>query len=165
MLPAYERRTKILRYLQNITTRSDVLLSYTAISTRICLEALLGGPAPFINVAKRQVTIYDGGHVPVSVTPVSLVGKAVVAVLQNPQVTINKIVLVHGGAFTQNQILALIQRHVGQQGWSIEEADTGEMERGSWCILDKDSQNLMGWLPGFVRRGMFGKGYGGDFTG
>jgi hypothetical protein len=164
-LPAYKERSDINTYLQMTAEKPGSTFSYTTVSTGILVEAVLGGPLPDIRPSTRRATIFDGGDVPVSMTPASLIGKAVVAVLKNPDETRNKSILIHGGAFTQNQVLSLFQQHVGANDWEIEREETSDMEQRSWRAFVCDPENILGWLPGFVRLGLFGKGYGGDFTG
>ncbi|KAF2165439.1 hypothetical protein M409DRAFT_55833 [Zasmidium cellare ATCC 36951] len=164
-LPAYKERVNIKNYLQNKAEASGTVFSYTTISTSILVEAVVGGPLPDIRPRDRHATIYDGGKVPVSMTPASLVGKAVAAVLRTPDQTRNRSILIHGGAFTQNQFLSIVQRYVGTDGWQIDRQETADMEERSWKAYEKDPQDVLSWLPGFVRLGLFGNGYGGDFTG
>lgn len=125
----------------------------------------MGGPLPDTRPQARQATIYDGGDAPVSLNPASFVGQAVAAVLRSPDQTRNRSILIHGGAFTQNQFLSMVQRYVGADSWQIDRQETSEMEERSWKAYEKDPQAVPSWLPGFVRLGLFGKGYGGDFTG
>ncbi|KAK4498199.1 hypothetical protein PRZ48_010856 [Zasmidium cellare] len=164
-LPAYKERLDIKNYLQSKAETPETGFSYTTISTSILVEAVVGGPLPDIQPRARTATIYDGGDVPVSMTPASLVGEAVAAVLQHPEQTRNRSVLIHGGAFTQNQFLSIVQRCVGADGWQVNRQDTSEMEERSWKAYEKTPKDVLSWLPGFVRLGLFGKGYGGDFTG
>lgn len=94
-----------------------------------------------------------------------MVGKTVCAVLEHPELTANQACLVHGGAFTLRQVLVVVQKYVGEDRWTIMQANTAQMEIGSYEALARAPEAVLTWLPGFVRRCLFGVGFGGDFSG
>lgn len=118
-----------------------------------------------IDYQNRQATLFDGGVVPVSMTPASLVGEAVAAVLKNPGSTVNKGILVHGGAFTLQQVLTIVQKYVGKDNWQVNQQDTAKMELDSYEALSSTPEDIFSWLPGLVRRCLFGEEFGSDFSG
>ena len=98
-------------------------------------------------------------------TPASLVGEAVGAVLKNSELTENKGILVHGGAFTLQQVLTIVKKYVGKDDWQVNQQDTAKMESESYEALARMPENIFSWLPGLVRRCLFGEGFGGEFSG
>ena len=153
------------KYLQKLTEDPKINLTYASIATSIVIEAVLHGPLPSIDYRNRHATLFDGGDVPISMTPAPLVGEAVAAVLKNPELTENKTILVHGGAFTLRQVLTIAQKYVGKDNWKVDHQDTSKMEAESYEALSKTPEDALRWLPGLIRRCLFGEGFGGDFTG
>jgi hypothetical protein len=117
-----------------------------------------------IDIKNKKFEIYDGGDSPFTTTPLSMVAKAVVGVLQHPEETKNANIRVHGVSLTQNQLLKHCQDAVGKEGWQISETTTADLERQSYENLKKDPGNVMSWVIGFLKTAIFRDGYGGDFS-
>ena len=117
-----------------------------------------------IDIKNKKFEIYDGGDSPFTTTPLSMVAKAVVGVLQHPEETKNANIRVHGVRLTQNKLLEIAKRAVGEDGWQISETTTADTERQSYENLKKDPGNVMGWVIGFLTTAIFRDGYGGDFS-
>lgn len=117
-----------------------------------------------MDLQQKKFTIYDGGEQPVTVTPVPFVGKGIAQVLKHPDETANRVVKIHGASVTQKKLLEIAQRVVGSDGWDVDEDSSANAEKRSYELLNDEPGNPMAWVPGFLKRGIYGKEYGGDFS-
>jgi uncharacterized protein YbjT (DUF2867 family) len=66
------------------------------------------------DINRHTALIMDGGNRAFSVTSLSQIGNAVVAVLSRPGQNINQVIYVHSFTATQNQILANLEEATGR---------------------------------------------------
>lgn len=79
-------------------------------------------------VRDHIATLFDGDNVPVSMTTLATIGKAMVGIINHLDATKNRAVYLHDGAFTQIQSFNLFKETDGQ-GWETEEVSSLECER------------------------------------
>jgi hypothetical protein len=104
--------------------------------------------------------ILDGGNRPFSVSSLSQIGNAVVAVLSKPDETINQTLYVHSFTATQNEILAELEKKSGEK-WKVTESTTEAAEaEGKPLFATGDFNGLLLLLKVIT----LGEGYGSDFT-
>jgi hypothetical protein len=150
-LPVYAGKVKVQDYLTE-KARENEKFTYTFIYTSAffdwCLKMgfLLG----------REM--YDGGDRKFSTTRLSTIGKAVVGVLQHPAETRNRDVYVHEAVVTQKQLAKLSGKE-----WEAEEASTEVLEREAYAELGKEKPDYGKAMYGFLKRAVWGEGYGGYF--
>ncbi|PSK46033.1 hypothetical protein B9Z65_5001 [Elsinoe australis] len=117
-----------------------------------------------VDVKGKKMEIFDGGNVTFTATPMDFVARGVVAVLQRPDVTANRVIRLHGTGITQNELLGMIQRYTGKEGWEISHTDTAEREKQGYEILSKEPTNLVGWAIPFLQCSIWAERFGGDFS-
>ncbi|KAK9775243.1 putative oxidoreductase-protein [Seiridium cardinale] len=109
----------------------------------------------------KGAQLYDGGDRVLSTTTLPTVGKAVCSVLAHLAETENREVKVHDTSTTLNKLLAMAQRVVGEDGWTISKPSVEQLS-DTWDGIKKGNFN---WptLSGFVVTASVGKDYGGTF--
>ena len=161
-LPVFGSKIAALEYLKE-KIQSSPDLSYTIIMNNAFWD--WGIDLGFvINAKEHTATLYNGGDVPFSVTRLSTIGRAVVGVLKNLDATANRAIYVHDAVVTQNQLIDSVKKLDGKE-WKTTMADVDELVKQSYAELKKENGNVTQAMYGFIFQAIFGKGYGGDFTG
>jgi len=75
------------------------------------------------DIPNHTVTLYDEGKNLVSGTTLPSIGKAVVAVLHHPELTLNKRIYIADATFTQQEALALFEKYTGTK-WTVKHVRT-----------------------------------------
>ena len=151
-LPVYADKVKVQGYIEE-KAKEHHGFTYTGIYTSAFFD---WGLRLGLLLGKEK---YDGGEQRFSVTRLETIGKAVVAVLQKPQETANRDVYVHDAVVTQNQMAKMSGKE-----WEAEEVSTEVAEREAYAELEKPQPDFRLALYGFIKRAIWGRGYGGEFT-
>lgn len=139
-------------------------MTYTLVINNVFLD--WGLAANFIlNLAERRAELYDGGARVFSTTTLATVAKAVVGVLRKPAETKNRAVYIQDVATTQRELLALAQKFTPGEEWTVQEVDTGSVEKWAYEELRKPEGERELWpaMFGFLKRAIWAEGYGGRF--
>lgn len=154
-LPVYKDKVDLEEYLAEKTVGTRT--SYTIVTNNAFLD--WGIERGFlINVKERKATIYDGGDIPWTATPLYMIGQAVAGILKKPQETANREVKIHGASLTSNHLLKLVQEVVGNEGWQLEQWDTVERVKQAYATLQADPGNVYAWLLPMIFRAAVGRG-------
>ena len=160
-LPVYGQKVQIQEEIERKCRGTTT--TYTFVFNNVFFD--WGLDAKFIvNLQDKKMEIYDGGEKYFTITPIPLVAKGVVGILQHPEETANRDVRIHGTTVNQKKLLEIAQRVVGKDGWQITEGNTADLERESYENLKKDPGNIYGWIIGFLKRAIFAEEHGGDFS-
>ncbi|KAL8376337.1 hypothetical protein RB595_007431 [Gaeumannomyces hyphopodioides] len=129
--PTFAAKVQVQELLEAEAAKPGATISYTFVRTNAFLD--WGLQAGLIADPKnKKATLYNGGSNPVSLTRLSTVGQAVVAVLQHLEETKNKQVFVHDGLLSMREIVAAAQEATGgAKGWTVAEEDTGAIKAKS----------------------------------
>ena len=119
-------------------------MAYTLISTGAFLDWGLDNGFLCFDIPTRTATLYDEGKHPVSGTILKNLGKAVVAILRHPELTMNQRICLSDVTFTQLEILALLEKYTDRQ-WTINHASTQDTLR----------QAEVEWKKGNLKDGYF----------
>jgi hypothetical protein len=112
------------------------------------------------NINTKEALILDRGNKAFSVSNLSQIGNAVVAVLSKPEETANQFLYVHSFTATQNEILAELEKGTGEQ-WKVMESTTEASKiAGEPLFAEGDFSGLLLLLKVIT----LGEGYGSDFT-
>lgn len=122
--PIYSSLHKIREYLEAKAQSGQ--LTWTVLACGAFSEFLFGQPI-FLNHAKHEVTLYDGGNNRISTTSLSTIGKAIAKILQNPGATANRVVRVSEAIVTQNELLKIAQEIQPETQWTTTNASTADM--------------------------------------
>ncbi|KAL9576051.1 MAG: hypothetical protein Q9212_007428 [Teloschistes hypoglaucus] len=120
-----------------------------------------------IDAKNKKAELYDGGDGPFSATTGASIGKAVVGALSHPTETKNRPVYVQDAVVTQNELIELA-KSAGQDGnWDTKVVSTETLEQNSYIELGKlakGEQADPSWPFGFIKRAVWGEGFGGKFA-
>ncbi|KAK0385224.1 hypothetical protein NLU13_7701 [Sarocladium strictum] len=139
-LPVFAEKVKTEDYL--IEKAGSSSLTYTFIYNNLFLDWGLARGS-LANVKEKQITLYNGGDLPVSVTRLATVGKGVVGVLKNPAATKNRSIRIEDGKISFKSLAAVLQSAI-EGSWEIKEADTNELKAASDEALKKGTTD--GWV-------------------
>jgi hypothetical protein len=153
-LPVFADKVKVQDYLvQKVQERGNEEFSYTCVYNSVFFD--WGLKIGFLLGKER----YDGGERKFSTTRLETIGKAVAGVLRHAEETKNMHVFVHDAVVTQNQLAALSGKK-----WEAGDVSTDVAEREAYAELGKEQPNFASAMFGFVKRAIWGEGYGGEFT-
>ncbi len=100
-------------------------LAHTFISAGAFLDWGLDTTFMNFDIANRKAILYDEGKNPVSGIALNNLGKAIVAILKHPQLTLNKRIYLVDATFTQKEMLALLEKHTATK-WTVAHVTTEE---------------------------------------
>jgi hypothetical protein len=153
-LPVFADKVKVHDYLmQKVQEHGNEGFSYTCVYNSVFFD--WGLKIGFLLGKER----YDGGERKFSTTRLETIGKAVAGVLKHAEETKNRGVFVHEAVVTQNQLAVLSGKK-----WEAEDLSTGVLEREAYAELGKEQPNFQSAMFGFIKKAIWGEGYGGEFT-
>jgi NAD(P)-dependent dehydrogenase (short-subunit alcohol dehydrogenase family) len=153
-MPVFADKVKVHDYLvQKAQERGNEGFSYTCVHNSVFFD--WGLKIGFLLGKER----YDGGERKFSTTRLETIGKAVAGVLKHAEETKNRDVFVHEAVVTQNQLAALSGKK-----WEAEDLSTDVLEREAYAELGKEQPNFASAMFGFIKKAIWGEGYGGEFT-
>lgn len=161
-IPAFAGKVAVQKFLKE-KVASNPAFSYTLVFTNpfwdFCVhEGIL------INAKEHTAVLGNGGDVPISVTRVPTVAKAVVGVLRNLEATRNRAVYVHEAVVTQKQMIEIVKDIDGQE-WSTTVKDTEDIVKEAQQEMKRDKPDIRKAMIGFISQAIFGKNNGTDFSG
>lgn len=161
LLPFYRRKQNILDHLKTKAAENPGF-SYTRLTPHAFFD--WGIREQFLADPKtHSITVYNGGNTPFSVTTLSTIAKAIVAILKNLEATENRPIFIHDAAITQNQLIQLAKEADGIE-WTIKEADTKKLLQDSFEELNKPHPNVVKAEGGFVFVAVYDKAHEPDLT-
>jgi hypothetical protein len=98
-------------------------LAHTFITTGGFLDWGLDNGFLGYDIPNHTVTLYDEGKNLVSGATLPSIGKAVVAVIHHPELTLNKRIYIADATFTQQEALALLEKYTGTK-WTVKHLRT-----------------------------------------
>lgn len=171
-LPVYAGKVDIQRRLETLSESNSGALEWTSITCGPYLDwCIMVGL--FLDIKAHKVTYYDGGDVPFSATTLAHVGDALVRSLEQWHDIRNRIIRVHDGVFTQRQLVKVAQKlqaaatseDQGSIEWIEEHASTSELEHAARAKLAAGGELGFQEAYDFIKRAIWGEGYGADMTG
>ena len=106
------------------------------------------------DVVNHTATLYDEGKHKFSGTSLPTIGKALVAILKQPQLTQNKHIYLADGTFTQLEVLQAFEKQSGTK-WTVKHANTEEsFRKGERAFKQGDIwEGLVGYLMAVIYNG------------
>lgn len=161
-LPVFQAKIKAQEYIESMA-KAHPSFTYTYIFNNAFFD--WGLKVGFVASAKEhKITLWDGGDVPISMTTVATIGKAVAGTLQNQEATKNRAVFIHDTVFTLRQLIDFVKKIDGKE-WTIEPKATKDAEKEAYEELQKPQPNIGKAMGNFIFRGAFSKDHTPDFTG
>lgn len=139
-IPVLVDKVDTVKYLKEKQDR----IAWTAVITGSIFDWGFGIPGfGGWDLAKRQVTLYDGGDVAYDATNLDQVGRAIAKCLRNPDATKNQYVYVNSFTVTQKQVLAAAEKATGER-FTVSHASAASLwEEGNAAV---SSGNPLGAL-------------------
>ncbi|KAJ4341911.1 hypothetical protein N0V95_007096 [Ascochyta clinopodiicola] len=159
-LPVYAEKVKVEDLLEQEAAKGT--LTYTIIYNNLYLDWGLQY-AYIADVLNRSATLYDGGSLPLSMTRLSTVAKAVVGVLRNPKDTENRCLRIHDGRLSKRELVSALQETTGKEGWTVQESDSVAVQAKSDKALSEGVFDEWVWL-GYITRASQAKECGPSFN-
>lgn len=157
-LPVFAGKVQVEEYLQAQAAQHPSF-SYTLVRNSAFLD--WGLQVGFVFQAPRPL-LSDGGCRRASLTTLATIGKAVVGVLRHLRETANRAVYVQDLAISEAEILDIAKTIRPDLHWEPQVVDTAEAEKEAWARLKDGKLDDATWIP-FIRRSIWGEGYGGHF--
>ncbi|KAK2739684.1 hypothetical protein FQN57_006518 [Myotisia sp. PD_48] len=159
--PIFKYKVDAQAALRKASSESD--LSYTFIYSGPFLD--WGIMVGFIlNVKEKSINLYDGGERLFSTSTLEDVGKAVVAVLKNPEQTKNRAVRIQSTATSLKQLAEKGKKATGgAEGWTEKEVSIKQLEEEAWAAL-KGGKGPDVWAVPFITASIWGEGTGSHFS-
>ncbi|OCK79121.1 NmrA family transcriptional regulator [Lepidopterella palustris CBS 459.81] len=127
LLALFEGKKRVRRFLEDLAGRERGAgvgrLSWTSLVTGHFFDWMLREGLLQFDVKKRKALVLDGGDVRFSASNLEFVGRAVVAVLEREEETMNRLLYVQSFCVTQNQVLAALEKATGGK-WEVEAAES-----------------------------------------
>ncbi|KAI0099982.1 NAD(P)-binding protein [Hypoxylon sp. NC0597] len=146
-------KVKTLDYIIG-KTKENPWFTWTGISTGIFFDWGLRYGTVGFNKDTKTAVIYDSGNEPVQASNLAFIGRAIAAVLSQPEKTANQYLSIASFNPSQNQILEIVEAETGDK-WKIEHASTAEQEK---IGLEKLSKGDYSAFSNLLRRHIYADG-------
>lgn len=146
-------KVKTLDYIIG-KTKENPWFTWTGISTGIFFDWGLRYGTVGFNKDTKTAVIYDSGNEPVQASNLAFIGRAIAAVLSQPEKTANQYLSIASFNPSQNQILEIVEAETGDK-WKIEHASTAEQEKTG---LEKLSKGDYSAFSNLLRRHIYADG-------
>ncbi|CAF3135941.1 unnamed protein product [Rotaria sp. Silwood2] len=126
-------------------------LAHTFISTGAFLDWGLDDGFLCFDINNHTATLYDEGKHFVSGTLLKNLGKAIIAILHHPEISLNKRIYIADATFTQQNVLALLEKYTNVK-WTVKYVTTedtlkkGQEEWAKGNFLDASVAFILGLL-------------------
>ncbi|OJJ71731.1 hypothetical protein ASPBRDRAFT_43124 [Aspergillus brasiliensis CBS 101740] len=156
-LPVYADKVAVQEYLRTKSAESGGKFSYTLLVNGPFLD--WGLMVNFLlDLTGPETVLYDGGDRKFSATTLSGVGKGVSGIIKNLDATKNRTVYIREAEVSQQQLLKLSGKQPATKSVS-----TSDLEKEAFAELSKPNPNPGVFVYNFLRRAIFGDGYGSLF--
>ncbi|PMD16869.1 NAD(P)-binding protein [Hyaloscypha hepaticicola] len=157
LIPVFDLKVRVNEYLKAQESKG---LTWTAVVAGVAFETALQLGILGFNIKTKEALILDCGNRPFSISNLSQIGNAVVAVLSKPEETANQFLYVHSFTVSQNEILAELENVTGEK-WKVTESTTeAARTEGEPLFAEGDFAGLLLLLKAIF----MGEGYGSNFT-
>ncbi|KAI2604075.1 NAD(P)-binding protein [Hypoxylon fragiforme] len=135
-------------------SKANPSFTWTGVSSGLFFDwGLKYGSVGFFKDSKTAI-IYDSGNEPVQASNLAFIGKAISAILAQPEKTANQYISIASFNPTQNQILKIVEAETGEK-WKVEHATTAEENK---IGLEKLGKGDYSSFVNFLKRRVFSDG-------
>ncbi|OTA57410.1 NAD(P)-binding protein [Hypoxylon sp. EC38] len=146
-------KVKTLDYIIG-KSKDNPWFTWTGISSGIFFDWGLRYGTSGFNKDTKTAAIYDSGNEPVQASNLAFIGRAIAAVLSQPDKTANQYLSIASFNPSQNQILEIVEAETGDK-WKVEHASTAEQEK---IGLEKLSKGDYSAFSNLLRRHIYADG-------
>ncbi|KAI0430096.1 hypothetical protein F5Y09DRAFT_356285 [Xylaria sp. FL1042] len=148
-------KIKTLNYIHE-KWKQNPSFTWTGISTGLFFDWTFQPSPNGFDKTTKTATIYDSGNEPFQATNLTLIGKAVAAVLKHPELTTNRYISIASFNPSQNQVLELAEKITGEK-WTVNKVSTSEQHK---IGLEKLSKGDYSAFSNFLRKRIHEDGAG-----
>ncbi|KAE8331056.1 hypothetical protein BDV39DRAFT_212456 [Aspergillus sergii] len=159
-LPIYSSMFKIRNYLQEKTAAGE--LTWTVLACGAFLDSVLNTPT-LLDFQNHTVTMLDEGDNRISSTSLPVVGKAIVAILQNFDATENRVIRVSEAILTQNQLIGFAKELRPDIKWRTSKERTSVLLQESLGQFGAGDFSMSAFMKLMKGTALAGDTYGGAF--
>ncbi|KAK1142215.1 hypothetical protein N8T08_008141 [Aspergillus melleus] len=158
--PLYSSMFKVRRYLQEKTAAGE--LSWTVLACGAFLDFVWNTPT-FLDFQNHTVTMLDEGDNRISSTSLTVVGSAIVAILQNFDATQNRVIRVSEAILTQNQLIGFAKELRPDIAWRTNKEQTSVLLQESLEQLGAGDFSMPAFMKLLKGTALAGDTYGSAF--
>ncbi|KAI1736097.1 hypothetical protein F4680DRAFT_272398 [Xylaria scruposa] len=148
-------KIQTLNYIHE-KSKQNPLFTWTGISTGLFFDWGLPHGSIGLDKATKTATIYDSGDEPYQASNLPHIGKAIAAVLKNPERTVNRYISIASFNPTQNQVLEIAEKITGAK-WTVNRLPASEQQQ---IGVEKLSKGDYSAFSNFLRKRVYGDGAG-----
>ena len=129
-------------------------IAHTFITAGAFLDWGLDNGILGFDIPNHTATLYDEGKYSIAATTLPSIGKAVVAIIHHPELTLNKRIYIADTSFTGQEALALFEKYTGKK-WTVKHISTEDSyEKGAEYYAKGDVANSIApYIMGVVYNG------------
>jgi len=143
LLPVMAGKARVRAHLEHLAQENGSVLSWTSIITGHFFDHGLEDRLLLFDLPQRKVRLLDGGEKRWSASTLERVGETVVRVLEMEEETRNKILYVQSFCVSQNEVLGVLEKVMGEK-WSVEHVNAGELiERNREGVVKGDWDSVI----------------------
>lgn len=154
-LPVYADKVAIQQYLEKISHTSNLTYTIQANGPFLDWGLMVGF---LVNLSGPATDLYDGGERKFSATTLRGVGKGICGIIHHLEVTKNRVVYISEAEVSQSQLLELSGKSPHKRI-----VQTDDLEKEAFAELGKPSPNPEVFVYNFLKRTIFGGGFGSLF--
>ncbi|KAI0544808.1 hypothetical protein F4679DRAFT_511334 [Xylaria curta] len=148
-------KIQTLNYIHE-KSKQNPSFTWTGISTGLFFDWGLPHGSIGLDKATKTATIYDSGDEPYQASNLPHIGKAIAAVLKNPEQTVNRYISIASFNPTQNQVLEITEKITGEK-WTVNRLPASEQQQ---IGVEKLSKGDYSAFSNFLRKRVYGDGAG-----
>ncbi|KAI1748875.1 hypothetical protein F4782DRAFT_340066 [Xylaria castorea] len=148
-------KIQTLNYIHE-KSKQNPSFTWTGISTGLFFDWGLGHGSIGLDKATKTATIYDSGDEPYQASNLPHIGRAIAAVLKNPEQTVNRYISIASFNPTQNQVLEIAEKITGVK-WTVNPLPASEQQQIGVEKLGKGDYSA---FSHFLRKRVYGDGAG-----
>ncbi|KAI0448960.1 hypothetical protein F5B21DRAFT_509633 [Xylaria acuta] len=148
-------KIQTLNYIHE-KSKQNPSFTWTGISTGVFFDWGLEHGSIGLDKTTKTATIFDSGDEPYQASNLPDIGRAVAAVLKNPERTVNRYISIASFNPTQNQVLEIAEKLTGAK-WTVNHLPASEQQQIGVEKLGKGDYSA---FSNFLRKRIFGDGAG-----
>ncbi|PVH77371.1 isoflavone reductase [Cadophora sp. DSE1049] len=157
-VPFFEGKQKYLEYLKS---KQDII-TWTALITGPFFDWGLAQGFLGFNLAAKSALLLDGGRTKFTTSTVAQIARSLIAILDHPEETANKLVFIESFTTTQVEILAALEKVTGEK-WSAVDAQAADIRSEGFKAMGEG--DLLGGGGKIITAAVLGKEGLEDHTG
>ena len=138
LVPLYKGKQRVRQHLEGIVSKGGSDFSWSSLVCGHFFDYDWWKDMLQLDIKERKARFFDGGNLRFSTTTLPTIGLAIVKMLQKDAETKNRMLYIQSFCSTQNEILEVLTRHLGQEKeWAVEQASSEAFIKGQQDKIDQ----------------------------